>query len=386
MLKLKKVMASILTGVMVLSMSANAFAADAVTIKMDGKDTKSAVAPQLENGTALVSLKFLEEYFGADVSYGVGSGKATVKTTASSFTFTADSTSYTLNGNTKTLATAPIRSGSTLLVPLNDFATGVGAKAKLSGTTMTVDYFSDMSGNIKITGSTTLQPFVQKAADRLIKLNKGLKISVAGGGSGAGVNDTAAGTNNIGMSSRELTDSELKKMMTLSVARDGIAIIAHPSNPVKNLTAEQAKKIFLGEIKNWKEVGGNDAPILVQVRETGSGTRTTFEELLLEKKASVKTATPHTSSAILKQAVAKEKNAIGYDSAGFVDETVKTVFLDNAAPTASSVKNGTYALGRELFLLSKAKPTGVNAKFIDYIKTAEVQNEVVSKEGYMKLK
>jgi phosphate transport system substrate-binding protein len=271
------------------------------------------------------------------------------------------------------------------MVPLRAISEAIGAGINYNDatTTVTVDYFTTMSGSVKITGSTTVQPIAQAAADKLNAMNKGLTISVAGGGSGTGINDTIAGTNNIGMSSRELTKDEAAQINDIIIANDGIAIIVHPSNPLKNLTSEQASKIFLGEIKNWKDVGGNDAPILVQTRETGSGTRTTFEELLLSKELVVETATPHTSSELIKQAVARDANAIGFDSIGFVDNTVKGLSLDNIAPTAETVKDGSYKMGRSLFVLTKGEPTGASAMFIDYLKTQECQSNIIVKEGYI---
>ncbi len=170
------------------------------------------------------------------------------------------------------------------------------------------------------------------------------------------------------------------------IANDGIAIIVHPNNPVKNLTKEQAAKIFLGEIKNWNEVGGNNAPILVQTRETGSGTLATLEEMLLEKKQVVSTATPHTSSALVKQAVAKSANAIGFDSIGFVDNTVKAISLNGTAPTADNVKNGSYVMSRNLLVFTKNKPTGASAMLIDYLRSSFCQENIVKNEGYVPFK
>jgi phosphate transport system substrate-binding protein len=248
-----------------------------------------------------------------------------------------------------------------------------------------VEYFTNMSGSIKVSGSTTVLPIMQTAADQLIAMNSGLSIAVAGGGSGAGVKDTQNGANNVGMSSRDLTADELKELNPTVVASDGIAVIVNPGNPVQNLTSEQAAKIFLGEIKNWNEVGGNNAPILVQTRETGSGTLATLEELLLEKESVVSTATPFTSSALIKQAVAKSESAVGFDSIGYVDSTVKAVSLDGITAGGDTVKNGTYPLSRSLYVFTKGRATGVNAMLVDYLRTLDVQNSIVEKEGYISI-
>lgn len=371
-----------------LALAPAALAADPITLKIDGVVVKPTVDPVVENGTTLVPVRFITETLGAEVGWDAGARKVTVKTAAYDIVFTIDSTSYTVNGASKTLLTAPkiMGSGSTM-VPLRAISEAIGGKVNYDAATRTatVDYFTTMSGTVKISGSTTVQPIAQAAADKLLKMNSGLSITVAGGGSGAGINDAKAGASNIGLSSRDLTADELKELSAFVVAQDGIAIIVHPSNAVSNLTQEQAKKIFLGEIKNWKDVGGAEAPIFVQTRETGSGTRSTLEEMLLSKESVVSTATPATSSALIKQAVAASANAIGYDSIGFVDNTVKAVSLDGTAANATSVKSGSYLMGRDLFAATKGRPSGASAMFIDYLRSKDCQDNIVVKEGYISI-
>ncbi|MCL2060591.1 MAG: phosphate ABC transporter substrate-binding protein PstS family protein, partial [Oscillospiraceae bacterium] len=337
------------------------------------------------DGRTLVPLRVIAEMLGAEVDWNSSRQQATITTAAYTVTFTIGTRSFTVNEATKTLdVPAEINSGRTM-VPIRAIAEAIGAKVDYNAatTTATVDYFTTMTGSVKITGSTTVQPIAQAAADKLNSMNSGLSISVAGGGSGAGVNDAIAGTNNIGMSSRELTSEELDQLNCIAVANDGIAVIVHPSNPVRNLSADQAAQIFLGEINNWKDVGGNDAPILVQTRETGSGTRVTLEEMLLSRNEVIGTATPHTSSSLIKQAVAREANSIGFDSIGFVDSTVKAVPINNIAPTSETVKSGSYIMGRSLYVVTKGAPSGSSAMFIDYLRTAGCQKNIVEKEGYI---
>jgi phosphate transport system substrate-binding protein len=364
-----------------------ALAADPFTLKIDGAVVKPTVDPMVENGTTLVPLRFIAESLGATVGYDNVTRKVTVETAAYDIVFTVGSTSFTVNGAAKTLLAAPQIVSSSTMVPLRSISEAIGAKVDFIAATrtVTVDYFTNMSGTVKISGSTTVQPIAQAAADKLIAMNKGLSITVAGGGSGAGINDAKAGTSNIGLSSRELTADELKELTPFAVGQDGIAVIVHPANPVGNLTKEQAQKIFLGEIKNWQDVGGNNAPIFVQTRETGSGTRSTLEEMLLAKEPVVETATPATSSALIKQAVAAQANGIGYDSIGFVDNTVKAVSLDGVAANAASVKSGKYLMGRDLFAVTKGRPSGASAMFIDYLRTKDCQDNIVVKEGYISL-
>ena len=378
------VMSMIIMMVPAVSVSA---AEETITLTIDGVKQSPPVAPVFQNGTAYVSIKFVGETLGANYSWSQSKKQATIKTTANTLVFTVDSKTYALNGVNKTLS-QPVKSiGGSTMVPLAAFE-AMGAKISYNSSTRTasINYFSTMAGTIKVSGSTTVQPIAQAAADKLMKMNKDLSITVSGGGSGTGINDAVAGTVNIGMSSREFRETEMKTLNTYAVANDAIAIIVHPDNPVTNLTKEQAQKIFMGEIKNWRDVGGNNAPILVQTRETGSGTLTTLIDLLLGSGNSVvETATPFTSSTLIKQAVAKDKNAIGFDSIGFVDKTVKAVSLDGKNATPKTVINKTYGMGRSLYVCTKGKAAGVNAMFIDYLKSADCQNSIVEKEGYVKL-
>jgi phosphate transport system substrate-binding protein len=362
-------------------------AAAAITLEIDGKIISTDVAPVVKNGTTLVPARVITETLGASVVWDQASKRATIETAGYTVIFTVGSTAYTLNGSPKNLTTAPEIIDGRTLIPLRALAESIGAEVNYDAgaNRASIKYFSNLSGSIKVSGSTTVLPIMQSAADKLLAANRGLSIAVAGGGSGAGIKDTQAGANNIGMSSRDLTPDELRELTPVVIAGDGIAIIVHPNNPVGNLTREQAAQIFLGEIKNWKDVGGNDAPILVQTRETGSGTLTTLEELLLDRQSVVATATPFTSSALIKQAVARSANAVGFDSIGFVDSTVKAVSLDGVTATDSTVKNKSYPLSRSLYVLTKGRASGVNARLIDYLRTGDVQNQIVQGEGYVTL-
>ena len=384
----KRIFSIFLTVALTIAIIPSAFAAGTIAIKIDGATVSSDTAPVVENGVTLDPVRVVTENLGADVLWNQTKKQATVKTAAYAVVFTVGSKSYTVNGTVKTLEVAPKFVNSRTMIPLRALSEAIGAEVIYDATSKTaiVNYFTKMKGSIKISGSTTLQPVAQAAADKLIAMNSGLAISVAGGGSGAGINDTISGANNIGMSSRVLTAAETAALNEYVVANDGIAIIVNPQNPVKNLTKAQAADIFLGKIKNWKEVGGNDAPILVQTRETGSGTLSTLSELLLEKAAVVSTATPFTSSALIKQAVAANANTIGFDSIGYVDSTVKVVSIDNIKPTTETVKSASYLLSRSLYVFTKGAPTGMNARYIDYLKSQACQRDIVIKEGYISIR
>jgi phosphate transport system substrate-binding protein len=384
----KRFLGLLLSLVLMFALVPSAVAANTISIKIDGQTVSSDTAPIVEGDRTLVPVRVITENLGADVSWNESVKQATVKTAAYTVVFTVGSTSYTVNGAVKTLDVPAKIVNSRTMIPLRALSEAIGAVVDYdsASNTAVVNYFTNMSGSIKITGSTTVQPISQAAADTLIGMNSTLTVSVAGGGSGAGIKDTIAGANDIGASSRVLTADEASTLSVFTVANDGIALIVNPKNSVKNLTKEQAKDIFLGKITNWKDVGGNDAPILVQTRETGSGTLSSLSELLLEKAAVVASATPYTSTALLLQAVAASENAIGFVSKGYLDSTVKAITINYIAATDETIANGSYPLSRGLYVFTKGTPSGTNAMFIDFLRSANCQTNIVEKEGYLSIR
>ncbi|MCL1835023.1 MAG: substrate-binding domain-containing protein [Oscillospiraceae bacterium] len=369
-----------------------AIPASAADIKLiiDGIEVKTTVPPFVEGGTTFVPLRAATEFLGAEVSWNGTSRQATIKTAGYVVVFTIGSRDFTVNGVRKTsVQAAQLKNGSTM-IPIRALSEAIGADVSYSATptpTATIKYFTNMKGNVVVTGSTTVQPIMQAAADYLIGKNTGLSISVAGGGSGTGKNDTKSGSNNIGMSSSAMSADDMRELDAFIVAKDAVAIIVHPSNPVKGLTKQQAIDIFTGKIKNWKDVGGNNAPILVQTREAGSGTLDTVQSLLLGSGNSiVTTATPHSSSGLLLNAVAGNANAIGYDSIGYLNNTVKALTLDNVTPSRATVQNGAYAISRDLWVFTKGRPTGVYAMLIDFLRSDYCQNNITVPAGYVAIR
>ena len=386
-MKMKKTISTLLAVIMLLGLSAGtANAADPISIVIDGNTVSAAVAPVVEDGRTLVPLRVISEALGAAVSWNASAQQATIETSAYTVVFTIGSANYTVNGAQKTLdVSAKIIDGSTM-IPLRAFAESIDALVDFANNAVIIRYFSNIAGSIKVSGSTTVQPIMEAAARKLEEMNSGrLSITVAGGGSGAGMNDTKSGANNIGMSSSSISAADREIVEAFTIAKDAIAIIVHPSNPVNNLTQEQVKAIFTGEIKNWNEVGGNNAPIIIHTRETGSGTLTTLEDLLLSKEKVVDRATPYTSAELLKNAVARDQNGIGFDSIGFVDSTVKALSLNDVAPGATTVNDGTYAASRSLYVFTRGVPGTMEAVIIDYLRSADCQNNIVAKEGYVPL-
>ena len=240
---------------------------------------------------------------------------------------------------------------------------------------------------VVVAGSTSVQPLAEELAAAFMQKNKDIKIEVQGGGSGVGIKSAKDGIADIGMSSRELTAAE-KGLYEVEIALDGIAVVVNPSNKVNDLTMDQVKKIFTGEITNWKEVGGSDKAIVVVSREQGSGTRGAFIEItgVQGKDAAGKTVDNTTTKAItqpstgaVKQTVAVTPEAVGYVSLGAMDNTVTAVKISGVEATEANIKAKKYAIYRPFLFLAKTQPTGAAKQFIDFILSAEGQ-KIVGKD------
>lgn len=246
-----------------------------------------------------------------------------------------------------------------------------------------------LSGDLTVAGSTTVQPLAEIFAEAFMVTNPDVVVTVQGGGSSVGVKSAADGTADIGMASREIKDSELTEFPDLNViviARDGIAIVAAPDVAVDDLTIEQIKGIFGGTIKNWNEVGGPDAAIIVVSREEGSGTRAAFEEMVLgEDVLMTETAILQPSNGSVRTTVSSTPNAIGYLSFGYLDDTIKAITVEGVAPSEENASNSTYPIVRPLNMLTNGAAEGVVKAFLDYILSADGQ-AIVSDEGYIPVK
>lgn len=248
---------------------------------------------------------------------------------------------------------------------------------------------TSVSGSLAVTGSTTVLPIAGQAAEAFMDANAEADIQVSGGGSSVGVQAVGEGTADIGMASRELKDAEKESYPDLVqhvVAKDGIALIINTENPVESLTVEQVRMIYTGEITSWNEVGGNDAEIVVVGRDSASGTRASFEELVMDKQEFVATMLEKNSNGAIQQTIAGTPGAIGYVGLGYVDETVKGVKMDVDGtlvdPTVENVIAGTYPIARELNMFTKGEATGLAATFIGFILSDEGQ-AIVEEEGFV---
>lgn len=250
---------------------------------------------------------------------------------------------------------------------------------------------------IKISGSTTVLPIVQKAADQYMATHPDADIQISGGGSGVGIQAIGAKTVDIGMSSREVTSAEKTKypsFVITPVAQDGIAVVVNPANEIKYITLDQIKNIYMGKTTKWTEISGANVPgtnnqIVVIGRDSASGTRTYFDETLLAKKTPTAKMLEKNSNGAVLQTVAQTPGSIGYVSIGFVSDDVKTVPVwYNAdkivAPTLDNVKSKTYPVSRDLYVITNGNPSSLTGDFIRYILSPEGQ-KIVADEGYVTL-
>ena len=234
------------------------------------------------------------------------------------------------------------------------------------------------SVTISISGSTSVGPLMEKIQEKYEEENNNVTLEIQQNGSGAGIKDVISGISEIGMSSRELKDEEKTSVQGTTVAYDGIALLVNTENPVSNISLEDVKKIYTGEITNWKELGGDDSPIVVVSREEGSGTRDAFQEIVGYKSEELtKDATISDGSGAVKTTVAGNKNAIGFASFEYIDNTVKALSVNDIEPTAENVKAGDYKISRPFILVTKEDTLTENGqKLMDFVLSTEGQQIV----------
>jgi phosphate transport system substrate-binding protein len=260
---------------------------------------------------------------------------------------------------------------------------------------------NSVSGYIENKGSDTIVNLALAWAEEYQQQNPEIRISVTGGGSGTGIASLINGTVDIANASRPIKSEELEKAKENGqdavehiIARDAIAVIVHLENPVNELTLTQLSDMYSGKINNWKDVGGEDRPIVRLSRETNSGTHVYFLEEVLrlgdqENKTlfSQDTLLLPSSEGITKE-ILYNQNAIGYDGLGYVTEEVKVIKVAKDAnspyifPSAETVNNGAYPIARDLYMYTSGQPTGVIKEYLDWIRTGEAQ-QIVNKLGFV---
>ncbi len=246
--------------------------------------------------------------------------------------------------------------------------------------------------NLVIKGSTTVLPIAQKVAEAYMKDNPDVKISISGGGSGNGIKAIIDGTTDIADSSRFIKDKEIKQALEngaypvpFRVAYDCIIPVVHPSNPVQNLTLEQLKQIYMGRARSWKDVGGDDRPVVVVSRDTSSGTYEVWESKVMTKERVFPGALLQASNGAVVQTVAKNKNAIGYIGIGYIDSSVKPVSVDGIVGSSETTLNGTFPISRPLFMFTRGWPEGKVVNFLNYMLHPDKGQAMVGDAGYVPL-
>ncbi|MEO0085971.1 MAG: phosphate ABC transporter substrate-binding protein, partial [candidate division WOR-3 bacterium] len=245
---------------------------------------------------------------------------------------------------------------------------------------------------ITVAGSTSVQPFAERLAEVYMHAHPDIEINVQGGGSSAGIRAVQNHICHIGMSSRHLNGPETT-LTAITVAFDAIVLIVNGRNPVSGLTLEQARQVFAGEVRNWRELGGPDLPITVVTREEGSGTRASFEEKVMTvKRPDAEPAVRHfapdalvqDSNGAVREIVATDPAAIGYISFGLVDDRVKALTLDNVLPTPQTVRSGRYPVGRRFLFLTAGEVDSTTRHFIDFVLSEQGQHALAD-EGLIRV-
>lgn len=229
--------------------------------------------------------------------------------------------------------------------------------------------------SITLAGSTAFQPFAEKLAEQYMSTHDNVAVTVQGGGSAVGVQSAISGAAQIGMADLVVLPDDAKALSAIVVARDGIAVVVNPANMVTDLTMLQVREIFNGTIRNWKQAGGADVPITVVSREAGSGTRSSFEQIVTGISLT-KDALIQDSNGTIRETVANDANAVGYLSHGLLNEKIKAMRIDGEDCTNETIAAGRYTLVRPIYLLVKGTPQGEIKDFIDYILSAPGQETI----------
>ena len=247
----------------------------------------------------------------------------------------------------------------------------------------------------RIKGSDTCLPLSQKEAEVFMKTNSGTSVTVTGGGSGVGLAALIEGTTDIAHSSRAIKFDEKQKMQEggktvkeVIVAYDALAIVVHPQNRVTNLTREQLEGIFTGRIRNWKDVGGVDMPIVPYARETSSGTYDFIKEYVLRNRNYMNGIMSMPATGAIIQSVSQTQGAIGYVGLAYLNSSVKAIHVsydqgkNYVEPSVANAKNNTYPIVRELYYYYATRSEAMVKPFIDFVLSPEGQ-KIVEETGFV---
>lgn len=247
--------------------------------------------------------------------------------------------------------------------------------------------FDHLQGEMSIAGGTAHLPVMQDAARQIMTRNSHIVITVAGGGSGVGVQKVGEGLVDIGNTGRSVSQKELAKypeLISFPFAVDGVAVVVHPSNPIANLTSSQIQDIFSGKITNWQQLGGTDGSIHIYSRDEASGTREVFWKKCLAKGIVAEHANIVPSNGAMKVAISRDVNAIGYVSIGHIDASVKAPLFNGVAATQQNAIDGSYAIIRKLYMNTNGQPSPLVQAFIAYV-LGDESGSSIQRHGYIPL-
>jgi len=241
------------------------------------------------------------------------------------------------------------------------------------------------SSAVNVVGSTSVQPFAELLAEDYIAADPSRNVEVQGGGSTAGLQAILNDLADIGMCSRALSSEESAQFNQIVIARDGLAIVVNPHNPVETLSSTQLRGLFSGAIKNWKEVGGADSTIHLITREEGSGTRESFVHLVMDKERISRRALTQESNGAVKELVRNDPAAIGYMSLGLVDSSLRSVRVDDVEATSEQVISGNYKLARPFLFITKGDIKPETQHYLDFV-LSDTGQKILETEGLVRVK
>lgn len=241
----------------------------------------------------------------------------------------------------------------------------------------------ELTGIVNTDGSTSMNDVMLALIEGFKSVQPGVTVNYNGSGSGSGISGVLAGSCDLGLSSRALTDDEKAEGAVENViAKDGVAVVVNPANPVTELTTEQIAKIFTGEITNWNQVGGSDQEIVVINRQAGSGTRAVFEAAVLGDQESA-TFQEQDSSGTVAKMVSETPGAISYLAFSYFDDQTKALSVDGVAPETANVEDNSWTIWAYEHMYTALESDAATAAFIEYMMSDEVQGSLVEENGYI---
>lgn len=229
------------------------------------------------------------------------------------------------------------------------------------------------TATVNTDGSSSMEKLIKGLSEAFMAEHSGVTVNYNGSGSGAGIEAALTGTADLGLASRPLRESEeAEGAVGYVVALDGVAVVVHPDNPIESLSVEQLARLFRGEVANWSELGGADAPVAAYGREAGSGTRSSFEEAVGVVDI-CRYTNEYSATGDVVGSVANNPNAIGYAAFSTVNDAVKAIRIDGIACTAENIRSGRYPICQTFLLVIRADAALSDAAqaFLDYARSAE---------------